>query len=312
MTSESGHAARPAGLVEMTGASVPSPLFAGFSRATVKSNGTTINLMHGGNGRPVLLLHGWPQTLVMWHKVAPRLAQDFYVVAADLRGYGDSGKPPDGLNHIGYSKRAMAQDQVEVMTQLGFKEFSVVGHDRGGRVGHRMALDHSSRVKKLAVLDIVPTYTLYQTVTKDFATAYWHWFFLIQPAPLPETLLGNNVDFLFNQFFGASRAIFTTEAVAEYLRAFRDPATLHAACEDYRAAATIDLEHDEEDLGRKISCPLLLLWGEKGPMHRLYNVLGTWRERAVNVAGKALPSGHFLPEEVPDDTYAELKRFLSA
>ena len=288
------------------------PLFPGFQRAVLQTSATTINLVHGGKGRPVLLLHGWPQTHVTWHKIAPRLTQDFYVVVADLRGYGDSGKPPGGANHEGYSKRAMAQDQVEIMRQLGFDTFAVVGHDRGGRVGHRMALDHPARVTKLAVLDIVPTHKLYNTVTRDFATAYWHWFFLIQPAPLPETFLSTNADFFINRVFGrAAPGVFSKEAVDAYLRAFSDPPTIHAGCEDYRAAATIDLSHDDADLGRKISCPVLALWAAKGPMHRLYNVLETWRERAANVSGKALPSGHFLPEEVPDETYTELKAFLS-
>lgn len=287
-------------------------LFPGFQRAVLQTSATTINLVHGGKGRPVLLLHGAPQTHVIWHKIAPRLAQDFYIVAADLRGYGDSGKPPEGANHEGYSKRAMAQDQVEVMQQLGFTTFAVVGHDRGGRVGHRMALDHPARVTKLAVLDIVPTHKLYNTVTREFATAYWHWFFLIQPAPLPETLLNTNPDFLNNRAFGrAAPGVFTKEAVDAYLRGGRDPATVHAMCEDYRAGASIDLSHDDADIDRKISCPVLALWAAKGPMHRLYNVLETWRERAANVTGKALPGGHFLAEEVPDETYAELKTFLA-
>lgn len=287
-------------------------LFPGFQRAVLQTSATTINLVHGGKGRPVLLLHGAPQTHVIWHKIAPKLTQDFYVVAADLRGYGDSGKPPDGTNHEGYSKRAMAQDQVEIMRQLGFATFAVVGHDRGGRVGHRMALDHPTRVTKLAVLDIVPTHKLYNTVTRDFATAYWHWFFLIQPAPLPETVLSTNAEFFNNRAFGrAAPGVFIKEAVDAYLRARRDPATIHAMCEDYRAGATVDLSHDDADIDRKISCPVLALWAAKGPMHRLYNVLETWRERAANVTGKALPSGHFLPEEVPDETYAELKAFLS-
>ena len=290
----------------------PAPaLFPGFQRDVLKTSATTINLVHGGKGRPLLLLHGWPQTHVTWHKIAPRFTQDFHVVVPDLRGYGDSGKPPEGVNHEGYSKRAMAQDQVEIMQQLGFETFAVVGHDRGARVAHRMALDHPARVTKLAVVDIVPTHKLYNTVTKEFATAYWWWFFLIQPAPLPETFLSTNAEFFINRAFGrAAPGVFIKEAVDAYLRAFRDPATIHAGCEDYRAAATIDLAHDDTDIGRKISCPVLALWAGKGPMHRLYNVLETWRERAANVTGKALPSGHFLPEEVPDETYMELKAFL--
>jgi haloacetate dehalogenase len=288
-----------------------SSLFPGFKHAVLKTSGTTINLVHAGEGQPVLLLHGFPQTHVTWHKVAPKLGQDFHVVVPDLRGYGDSGKPPVGENHEGYSKRAMAQDQIEVMAQLGHERFAVAGHDRGGRVGHRMALDYPDRVTKLAVLDIVPTHKLYNTVTRGFATAYWHWFFLIQPFPLPETFLNSNSEFLLNRIFGqAAPGVFTKEAVEAYLRAFRDPATVHASCEDYRAAASIDLSHDDSDIDRKIGCPVLALWGANAPMHRLYDVLETWRERAETVTGKALPSGHFLPEEVPDETYVELKDFL--
>jgi haloacetate dehalogenase len=249
----------------------------------------------------------------MWHKIAPRLANEFAVVIPDLRGYGDSSKPPGGADHFEYSKRAMAQDQVEVMTHLGFSNFAVVGHDRGGRVGHRMALDYPDRVTRLAVLDIVPTLKLYSTVTRGLATAYWHWFFLIQPAPFPETLLGNSAEYFINRAFGGGAAgVFTDEARAEYLRCFRDPATIHAVCEDYRAGASIDLEHDEADVDYKITCPMLALWAENGPMHRLYDVLETWRERAANVSGKALPGGHFLAEQVPEETLAELQAFLSA
>jgi len=287
------------------------PLFPGFERSRVQTTGAVILVVSGGVGPPVLLLHGHPQTHALWHKLAPRLANEFSLVLADLRGYGDSSKPPSGENHSNYSKRAMALDQVEVMSALGFEKFAVVGHDRGGRVGHRMALDHPSRVTKLAVLDIVPTRALFNNVTREFATAYYHWFFLIQPAPLPETLIGNNVEFYLRQRFDPlmPNAV-TPDAFLEYLRCFRDPATIHAACEDYRAAASIDLEHDEADLHRKVECPLLALWAERGAMHRLFDVTSTWRERAVNVQGKALPGGHFLPEESPDETLAELRAFL--
>jgi haloacetate dehalogenase len=288
-------------------------MFEGFEHMTVETTSATINLVRGGKGSPVLLLHGYPQTHVMWHKIAPRLAEDFSLVIPDLRGYGDSGKPPDGENHFGYSKRATAQDQLEVMDRLGFKQFAVVGHDRGGRVAHRMALDHAEQVTKLAVLDIVPTYKLYHSVNKELATAYYHWFFLIQAAPFPETLIGNDPEFYLNSLLGRlkPRAI-TPEAFAEYLRCFRDPATIHATCEDYRAAAAIDLVHDEADMNHKVACPLLALWAEKGVVHRMYDVLATWRERALNVSGRALPGGHFLPEEAPEETFAELKAFLSA
>jgi haloacetate dehalogenase len=288
-------------------------MFEGFEQTTIKTTNATIHLVKGGRGAPVLLLHGYPQTHVMWHKLAPRLAEDFSLVIPDLRGYGDSSKPPDGENHLGYCKRATAQDQVDVMTQLGFKQFAVVGHDRGGRVGHRLALDHAERVTKLAVLDIVPTYTLYHNVNKEFATAYYHWFFLIQAAPFPETLISNDPEFYLNSLLGRLKPkAITPEAFAEYLRCFRDPATVHTTCEDYRAAASIDLVHDEADMDRKIACPVLALWAEKGVMHRMYDVVAAWRERAVNVSGKPLPSGHFLPEEAPEETLAELRAFLSA
>jgi haloacetate dehalogenase len=286
-------------------------MFAGFTRTTIATQGATINVLTGGAGAPVLLLHGYPQTHMMWHKIAPRLAKDFSLVIPDLRGYGDSSKPPDGDNHFGYSKRATAQDQVEVMDHFGFKQFAVVGHDRGGRVGHRMALDHAARVTRLTVLDIVPTHKLYHNVNKGFATAYYHWFFLIQPSPFPETLIGNNAEFYLNSLLGRLKPeAITPEAFAEYLRCFRDPATIHATCEDYRAAASIDLAHDDADIDRKITCPVLALWAEKGAMHKMYDVVAAWRERAVSVSGTALPGGHFLPEEAPEETFAELKAFL--
>jgi haloacetate dehalogenase len=286
-------------------------MFPDFKESRVRTTGAVIHAVSGGQGPPVLLLHGHPQTHVMWHKVAPRLAGEFTLVIADLRGYGDSSKPADGENHSTYSKRAMALDQVEVMLSFGFEKFAVVGHDRGGRVGHRMALDHPDRVTRLAVLDIVPTLTLYNNVSRELATAYYHWFFLIQPAPLPEILIGNSVEaYLRSRFDSLMPNAVTLEAFAEYLRCFRDPATIHAACEDYRAAASIDLDHDRADLNRKITCPLLALWAERGAMHRMFDVAATWRERAANVQGKPLPGGHFLPEESPEETFSELRAFL--
>ncbi len=282
--------------------------FPGFQVRDIGTSGATIRIVVGGGGPPVLLLHGYPQTHIIWRKIAQRLAKEFTVVAADLRGYGASSKPPDGENHSGYSKRAMAIDQIEMMEQLGFKRFAVVGHDRGGRVAHRMSLDHAERVTRLAVLDIVPTYKLYTNVTKEFATAYYHWFFLIQPAPFPETLIGNSLEaYLFS---GGAPAWMEDAAYRKYLEAFRDAATLHASCEDYRASASIDLEHDRADLFQKIECPLLVLWGSRAPMNRLYDVLQTWEERAKDVRGKALEGGHFLPEETPDALLAELFPFL--
>ena len=286
--------------------------FPGFVRRRVETSGATIHAVHGGSGPPVLLLHGYPQTHVMWHMVALRLAERFTVVMTDLRGYGDSSKPPDGENHANYSKRAMALDQVEVMRTLGFDRFAVVGHDRGGRVAWRMAVEHPQAVARAAMLDIVPL--PYDRVTKAFATQYYHWFFLIQPEPLPETLIGNSVDAYLRSRFqrptGGTDAI-TPDAFAEYRRCFSDPAMVHATCEDYRAGATIDLEHARDDGDRKVTCPLLVLWGERGTVGRLEPVIDIWREKATDVRGQALPGGHFLAEECPDETLAALMPFLA-
>lgn len=289
-------------------------MFEGFEERRVETSGAAIHLLSAGEGPPLLLLHGYPQSHVMWHRVAPRLAEEFTVVVADLRGYGDSAKPASGPDHAAYSKRATAQDQVEVMARLGFERFFVAGHDRGGRVAHRMALDHAERVLKLAVLDIVPTHKIFATTDANLARLYFHWFFLIQPEPFPETLIGAEPAFYLETMLGRWGAsdCFAPEAMAEYLRCFRDAAAIHASCEDYRAAATIDLEHDEADMARKVACPLLALWGERGAMERLYDVLECWRERAAEVQGRALPCGHFLPEEAPDETHAELRAFFAA
>jgi len=287
-------------------------LFPGFIAEKIRTSGATIHTLRGGSGPPLLLVHGYPQTHVEWHKIAPRLAERFSVVMADLRGYGDSSKPPDGENHVNYSKRAMALDQVEVMRALGFQKFAVVGHDRGGRVTWRLAVEHPDVVTKAAILDIVPL--PYSRVTRQFATEYFHWFFLIQPAPFPETMIGNSAEYYLRSRFqrqGAATNVFTPEAVAEYARCFNDPATIHATCEDYRAGATIDLEHAAEDGTRKVVCPLLVLWGERGTVGRLEPVMDLWREKAVNVTGKSLPAGHFLPEEVPEETLSALLGFLS-
>jgi len=295
--------------------------FEGFKHERIQTSGATINLVHGGKGPPVLLLHGIPETYVLWRKVAPDLAQHFTLVIADLRGYGDSSKPPEGENHAAYSKRAMAQDQVEVMEHLGFRKFALVGHDRGGRVAHRMALDHADRLTRLAILDIVPTYMLYQHITKEFATTFYHWFFMVQPAPFPETVVGNSAEYFLRTLLfrlggeppGESAPSWVGEAAfREYLRCFREPATLHGICEDYRAAASVDLVDDAADQNRKIECPLLVLWAEKGPFHRMYKVLDTWKECANDVRGQAMPTGHFLPEQIPGPLAAELKAFLSA
>jgi haloacetate dehalogenase len=289
-------------------------LFEGFERERVTTGGAEINLVCGGDGPPVLLLHGYPQTRAMWHLVAPALAEDFTVVATDLRGYGDSSKPFGDEDHATYSKRAMAGDQVSVMDSLGFDSFAVVGHDRGGRVGHRMVLDFPDRVAKLAVLDIVPTRHTLETVDRDLATSYYHWFFFIQPYDLPETLIGGNLRYYLHKKlggWGTPLEIFAPEALAEYERCF-DVATIHASCEDYRAAATIDLAHDEKDWseGRRVRCPLLALWGGRGVMEKTYDVEAVWREYASDVKCKPLDAGHSLAEERPEETTQELRSFL--
>lgn len=289
-------------------------LFPGFEPRRIRTSGTEINLVVGGSGPPLLLLHGYPQTHAIWHKVAPRLAQHFTVVCADLRGYGDSGKPLSEPDHRTYSKRAMAQDQVEVMQALGFGRFALAGHDRGARVAHRMARDHPERIERLAVLDISPTAAMYAKTDQAFATAYYHWFFLIQPYDLPERLIGADPAYYLRKKLGgwgmAGLTIFDPRVLAEYERCFRDPATIHATCEDYRAAATIDLEHDAADAERKIECPLLVLWGETGVVHRLFDPVADWKSVANHVRGKALPCGHYLAEEAPDETCAELLAFF--
>jgi haloacetate dehalogenase len=290
-------------------------MFTTFRQTQITTQGATINLRIGGSGAPVLLLHGYPQTHVMWHRVAPQLAEHFTVVVPDLRGYGDSSKPPSGDDHIGYAKRTMAQDQVEVMRALGFERFAVVGHDRGARVAHRMTLDYVERVERMAVLDIVPTHYVFSHVTKELATLYYHWFFLTQPGGLPEKLIGADPIYYLRAklgSWGAQRDSFAPEAVAEYERCFSDPATIHATCEDYRAAATIDLVHDEADRGRRVTCPLLVLWGTNSIVGRLHEPLDIWRDYATDVRGRGLPCGHYLAEERPDETVRELLTFLQS
>jgi len=285
-------------------------LFPGFVRTRVRASGATINLAIGGSGSPVLLLHGYPQTHAMWHKVAPQLARDFAVICADLRGYGDSSKPRGVPGHANYSKRAMARDMAEVMAELGYLDFHVVGHDRGGRVAHRLARDYPKRVRSLTVLDISPTLKMYQSTTMQFAKAYYHWFFLIQEAPLPEQMLeGMGPQYILTRLGRGKSGIkvFDRRALAEYVRCF-DP---HSTCEDYRAAATIDLMHDRKDLRRKLQMPMLALWGRQGVIAALFDCLADWREVASDVRGRALQCGHFIPEEKPKELLAELRRFLA-
>ena len=289
-------------------------MFEGFEQHKIETSGTTINLVQGGTGPPLLLLHGFPQTHVMWHKVAPRLAQDFTVVAPDLRGYGGSGKPPGDEEHSNYSKRTMAQDQVEVMQQLGFDSFLLVGHDRGARVAHRLTKDHPEKVRKLAVLDIIPTHRMFEIVNKEMATNTYHWFFLIQPYDFPERLIGAAPEYFVRRGFERVRdaeTVFPPEALAEYVRCFTDPATIHATCEDYRAGASIDLVHDEADFDDKVSCPLLALWSATGYVGRMQDVLQIWRDYGTDVRGRSLACGHYLAEEMPDETYYALSYFLS-
>ena len=267
-----------------------------------------------GAGPPLLLLHGYPQTGYMWHKIAPRLAEDFTVVVADLRGYGDSDKPTSSEDHAVYSKRAMAADMMAVMTALGHSQFFIAGHDRGGRVAHRLARDYPQAVTKLAVLDIAPTAMMYDTTDMHFATSYYHWFFLIQPAPFPETLIGNDPKFFLEskmQHWGKDRTAITNDAFDEYLRCFSNPDTIHASCEDYRASASIDLEHDAADVGLKLDIPLLVLWGATAMVGNKYDMLCAWREVATDVTGFAVPGGHYLPEESPDETYQALLDFFT-
>ena len=267
-----------------------------------------------GVGPPLLLLHGYPQTGYMWHKIAPRLAEDFTVVVADLRGYGDSDKPTSSEDHAVYSKRAMAADMMAVMTALGHSQFFIAGHDRGGRVAHRLARDYPKAVPKLAVLDIAPTAMMYDTTDMHFATSYYHWFFLIQPAPFPETLIGSDPKFFLEskmQHWGKDRTAITNDAFDEYLRCFSNPDTIHASCEDYRASASIDLEHDAADVGLKLDIPLLVLWGATAMVGNKYDMLCAWQEVATDVTGFAVPGGHYLPEASPDETYQALLDFFT-
>jgi haloacetate dehalogenase len=285
-------------------------MFDGFTLSTIDTGAVSIRTRYGGSGPPLLLLHGHPQTHVMWHRVAPQLARDFTVVMTDLRGYGDSGKPATTADHMPYSKRAMAQDQVAVMRHLGFEHFFVAGHDRGGRCAYRMALDYPAQVRKLAVLDIIPTGEAFRRTNMEFGLGYWHWFFLAQPAPLPERMIGCDPD---NYYFRSGRELFDPQALADYLRCCHDPATIHAMCEDYRAGATIDYQLDEADRGvKRIQCPLLALWGKRGQLPAWYDVLAIWRDWADDVRGQAIDSGHYLAEEAPDATLAALQGFFAS
>ena len=288
-------------------------LFPGFESHRVRTSGAEINCVMAGQGEPVLLLHGYPQTHACWHQIAPALARRYRVVCADLRGYGDSSKPAGLADHSNYAKRAMALDMVELMAALGLPRFHLVGHDRGGRVAHRLAADHAERVQTLTVLDISPTLKMFERTDMAFAKAYYHWFLMLQPSPQPEEMLAGRVPFNILGRVGRDQpdlSKFADEAVAEYVRCFGDPAAIHASCEDYRAAGTIDLEHDRADRGRKLQMPVLALWGAQGVIASLFDCLADWREVAADVTGHALDCGHFVPEEAPEATLAQIEQFL--
>ena len=288
-------------------------LFPGFEHRRIRTSGATINLVVGGDGPPVLMLHGYPQTHAMWHKLAPKLAKHYTVVCPDLRGYGDSSKPKGLPDHSNYSKRVMALDMVEVMNKLGHASFHLVGHDRGGRVGHRLARDHGSKVARtFTVLDICPTLKMFESTNMEFARAYYHWFLMLQPAPLPEKMLAPVVPFhILSGLSSKGLKAYSKAALAEYVRAFSDPRTIHATCEDYRASGGIDLEHDRQDRDRKIDMPVHVLWGARGVVGAQFDCLADWREVASTVSGRKLDCGHFIPEEAPAETLAEIQQFLA-
>lgn len=284
------------------------------SARRIKVHDIELDVIVAGEGPPVLLVHGYPQTKYMWRHLIPTLASKFTVVVPDLRGYGDSDKPPSGTDHAAYSKRAMARDLAGLMTELGFRKFPIIGHDRGARVAYRFALDYPDRVERVAVLDIIPTLTVFDTVDQEVADGYYHWFFLSQPKDFPERLIGGDPEFFLRhtlQSWSAFPMAFDPQTFGEYLRCFSDPATITATCEDYRAGATIDLAHDRADWGTRIEAPLTVLWGIDGLMGRHFDVLSIWWSRAVEVRGEALPCGHFLAEERPAETLRHIWRFLT-
>ncbi len=293
-------------------------MFENFTRTEIKTSGARIVTVHGGKGPPLLLMHGNPFSHLSWHKFAPRLAEEFTVVATDLRGYGDSEKPPGGDDHANYSFRAMAGDQIEVMAALGHSRFYAAGHDRGARVLHRMCLDHPQAVARAAILDIVPQHHLFNNVSKGWATFSWHWFFMIQTYDFPEHLMSADPDYFIEKKLAKTAqglSFFDPRALAEYKRHMRDPATVHAMCEDYRATAGIDFDMDTADFaaGRKIACPVLLLWGATGGVGRNHRPREVWERYAADIRGaKALPCGHYLSEEAPEETYRELRAFFAA
>lgn len=290
-------------------------LLPGFAYQLITTGGAVINVATCGKGVPLLLMHGYPENHRMWAGIAPSLAKEFFVVCPDLRGYGDSSKPEGAPDHSNYSKRAMATDMVEVMAALGHREFLVAGHDRGGRVAYRLALDHPAVVTRLALLDIVSTKAVYEQVSMALATAYYHWYFLIQPRPLPERLIAGDPAVWLRSVFGrlgADSSTFGDAAIADYLRTFGTPMGIHATCEDYRAGASVDIANDRADVtaGRKIACPTLILWGARGVVGRLFRPLDTWRDFVSQPTGEAIDCGHFIPEERPAETLRALTAFF--
>ena len=291
-------------------------LFPAFRHHRIRvDDDVSIDALVGGTGAPLLLLHGHPQTRAIWHKVAPALAAHRTLVLADLRGYGDSSRPAGLPDHANYAKRVMALDQVRLMQALGFERFDILAHDRGARVAHRLAMDHPRRVGRMALLDIAPTLAMYEQTSRAFATAYWHWFFLIQPAPLPERLIEADPGAYVREVIGrrgAGLAPFSAGALAEYERCLALPGAAHGLCEDYRAAAGIDLEHDrtDRDAGRRLETPLQVLWGRDGVIQSCFQPLEEWRRVAADVRGQALPCGHYIPEEAPTLLLEHVQAFL--
>jgi haloacetate dehalogenase len=279
----------------------------GFARSFVRANGVRLHVRTAGSGPAVVLLHGYPQSAIMWRKIAPTLARTHSVVVPDLRGYGESDKPRDG-----YDKKTMARDIHDLMRTLGHERYAVVGHDRGARVAHRLALDHQAAVTKLCLLDIVPTHTLFSRTGRELAAAYWHWFFFQVP-DLPEIMIEATLEPFLRAMFRALSSVagaIEEEAIQEYLRVFRLPGTIRATLDDYRAAATRDFDDDEADLAKRVTCPTLAIWGEFGKMHTLFDVLATWKEKATDVRGHPVPCGHFIPEEAPERLLSDLQGFL--
>ena len=287
-------------------------MFDNFTRHTISTSGAKINAVVGGEGPPLLMLHGFPETHTMWHKVAPELSKYYTLVIPDLRGYGDSEKISSDPKHNNYSKRTMAQDQVEVMEHLGHTKFYVAGHDRGARASHRLAKDNQDKVLKMLLLDIIPTREMFKQVNQSMATSSYHWFFLIQEEPFPETLIQGSAEYYVkSRLKSVNDDCFNADSISEYVRCGINPGTIHAWCEDYRAGASIDLEHDEEDFNNKLDLPLRVLWSSVGHMGRNNDVISVWGNYANNVSGKSLNCGHFIPEELPNEIIKEFIQFFS-